>query len=87
MWPGCDTPIQDPDKEIVFLTWGVALFTVPNAEEMWPKHGVLVCLCRIHADPLLKKYEHQGTHQGVYSCTIVGYFGNPMTMRMLRLER
>ena len=86
MWPNCDTPIGDPDKDIVFLTWGVVLSTVSNAEEVWPKHGIIVCLCKTHADPLLQKYEHQGFHQSVYNCAFVGDFGNPMTMRALKLE-
>ena len=87
MWPSCEYPIEDMDKDIVFVTWGVVLNTVANAEEMWPKHGIMICLRKAHSDPLLQKYEHQGTQQGVYNCTRVGDFGNPMTMRALRPER
>ena len=86
MWPSCENVIQDPDRDIVFVTWGVALNAVPNADQLWPKHGLLVCLCRTHAEPILKKYEHQGGHQAIHNCTIAGDFENPMTMRALRLE-
>src|SRR6266699_891943 len=85
-WPSRKYPIEDPYGDSIFVTCGVVLKTVPNAEEMCPENGILVCTCDAHTETLLKRYAHQGTHQRVYNCTIVGEFGNPMTMRALTVR-